>query len=412
MKQIITSLDVGSNSIKVLVGEIYRNKLFVLACSEVKSRGIKKGLVTDKDLLTESIKEAVKRTEDVIGIKIDKLVLIVPSYYADFIEGEGYTTLTNEEKIIKGVDITRALQASVYNRVKPNLELVSVTPTEFIIDEREIVSDPKEMKAHKLTVNTVLGTIPKKNIYVLMNILESLGIKVVDLSFGGYADYYEFRRNDYKNSLGAVINIGSDKTEVSIINKDILVSSETLEIGGKNIDRDISYIYDLSLEDSKKLKEHFALAHKNSASINEIIECLTKNNEHIKINQYEVSEIVYSRLREILDLSKKQINLLTKKELSYIIVTGGTTEVEDFDKVFKEIFGKNMQVTRVKDLGVRNNRYSSALGVIKLYYEKLKFRDKLASTIDEEAEENMFTSKKKIDKNNLLGKVFSYFFDN
>jgi len=137
---------------------------------------------------------------------------------------------------------------------------------------------------------------------------------------------------------------------------------------------------------------------------------LTKTGEHIKINQYEVSEIVYSRIREILELSKKQINLLTKKDISYIIITGGSTEIEGFEKVFSEIFGKS--ITKVEDLGVRNNRFSTSLGVIKLYADKLNFREKIASTFSEEQEEVLFNEKKKIDGNSLLGKVYSYFFDN
>lgn len=411
MKQIITSLDLGSNSIKIIVGEIYKEKLFVLACSEVKSKGIKKGFIVDSDMALASIKDAFKRTEDVLGIKIDKVLITVPCYNADFIMSEGYTTITREEKIVNGVDITRALQASVYNKVSPNTELVSVSPAEFIIDDKEYVKDPKGMQAFKLSSNVVLGTIPKKNVYTLIGILESLGIKVVDLAFGGQSDYYEFRKPQYKDKLGVVVNIGTNKTEISIINEEILVSTEVLDVGGRNIDRDISYIYDLALDDSKSIKEKFALAHKNSASTSEIATCLTKTGEHIKINQYEVSEIVYSRVREILELSKNQINLLTKKDISYIIITGGTTEMEGFSKVYKEIFGKNVEVSKVEELGVRNNRYSSALGTIKLYYDKLKFRGLVASTINESTQEELFSEKKKID-NSLLGKVYSYFFDN
>lgn len=412
MKQIITSLDLGSSSVKIIVGEIYKNELFVLACSEVKSKGVKKGLIVDSEKAALSIKEAFKRAEDVLGIKIDKVIITVPSYYADFIKGEGYTTITRDDKIVNGNDITRALQASVYNRISPNLELVSVSPAEFIINDGEFMKDPKGVTAFKLSVNAILGTVPKKNIYTLISILESLNIKVVDLAFGGQADYFMFRHPEYKDKLGAVINIGAGKTEISIINEDILVGTEVLDAGGRNIDRDISYIYDLSLEDSRKIKEKFALAHKSNASTSEIIDCLTKNDEHIKINQYEVSEIVYSRVREILELSKKQINLLTKKDISYIIITGGTTEIDGFNKVYQEIFGKNAEVTRVETLGVRNNRYSTVIGIIRLYYEKLKFRSRVATTIKEEDQEYMFRDKKKIDGSSLLGKVYSYFFDN
>lgn len=412
MKQIITSLDLGSNSIKIVVGEIYKDELFVLACTEVRSKGVKKGLIVDSEATMMSLKEAIKRTEDVLGIKLNSVIISIPSYNATFQREEGTTNINREDKKVIGEDITRSLQDSVYNKISPNLELVSITPAEFLINDKELVKDPKGMEAYKLSVSSILGTVPKKNVYTLISILETLGVRVVDLAFGGQADYYAFRSEEYKDKIGAVINIGTNKTEVSIIAEEILVSTEIIDIGGRNIDRDISYIYDLAIDDSRQIKESFALSHKSLASTSEIVTCLTKNNEHIKINQYEVSEIVYSRVREILEMSKKQINLLTKRDISYIIITGGTTEIDGFDKVFGEVFGKNMKVTRLETLGVRNNRYSTVLGIIRLYYEKLKFRNKFATTIREEEQDNMFRDKKKIDGSSLLGKVYSYFFDN
>ena len=285
MKQIITSLDIGTNSIKLIVGEIYKEKLFVLAVSKVNSKGIKKGMVVNEEEVILSLKDAFKEVEGVIGTKINKVILCVPSYFASFVKSEGYTTISRDEMIVTGEDITRSLQASVYNRVSPNLELVSVSPMYFIINEKEVVTDPKGMEAFKVSANTMLAMAPKKSIYPLIAILENLGVKVVDLSFGGICDYYEFRTDKMKDKNVAVINIGHAKTEVSIIKEDTLINTEVLDIGGRNIDRDISYIYDLKLEDSKKLKETFAVAHKEKASMNDICEVLTKSEENIKINQ-------------------------------------------------------------------------------------------------------------------------------
>ena len=412
MKQIITSLDIGSDNIKLIVGEMYKEELFVLASSNIKSKGIKKGLIVNEEEATNAIKETFRIVEDILGIKLTRVILTVPSYSATFVKSEGYTTISRDDMTVTGEDITRSLQASVYNRVSPNMELVSITPDYFILNEKEVVNDPKGKEAFKVSVNSILGIVPKKNIYPLITILENMGIKVVDLSFGGLSDYYEFKTKEMDSLTGAVINIGHYKTEVSIIKEGKLKNVEVLEIGGRNIDRDISYIYDLNLDTSKNLKENFSLAHKENASTSEIIECITKNEEKIKINQYELSDLVHSRVREILELSKKEINLLTKDEIRYIIVTGGTTEIEGFNSVLKEVFGKNIKTSRVNELGVRNNIYSTSLGFIKLYYDKLKFRERFASTITESEQEELFSEKKKNNDNSILGKVYSYFFDN
>ena len=45
-------------------------------------------------------------------------------------------------------------------------------------------------------------------------------------------------------------------------------------------------------------------------------------------------------------------------------------------------------------------------------FDKLKFRERFASTITESEQEELFSEKKKNNDNSILGKVYSYFFDN
>ncbi len=412
MKQIITSLDIGTSTIKLIVGEIYNKRLNVLVCSEVKSKGVKKGIIVNPELALESLKEVFKKSEDILETKIKNIIVCIPAYYAEFELCEGYTTISRENGLVNGDDIVRALQASVYNKIPANKELISIMPLEYIINEEEVVKDPKDMSATRLSVKTVISLTPKKNVYGIVSLLDSMGIRVSDICFNSLADYHEFKTDDMEDTQVALINIGDEKTEVSIINNDVLINTMVLDIGGKNIDRDIMYAYAVDRKTAILLKEKFALADKNNASSNEVDEVLNKDGIKIKINQYEISEIVHLRLKEILDLSKKQINLLTKKENSYIIVTGGTTELVGAEELIEETLGKSSILGEVTELGVRSNKYSSALGIIKYYYRKLSFRNKKASTMTEEEIEVLFNNKKKSTNNTILGKIFGYFFDN
>ena len=410
MKEIISSLDIGSSSIKLVVGEMYNEELHVLCVSEVKSKGVKKGIIVDPEQALISLKEVFRRSEEMLNIKINKVILIVPSYYAEFLVTEGYSTITNPEGIVETHDIIRTLQACVYNKVPNNKEFIAITPVEFKINDDKKVKDPKGMKAEKLYCKAVLSLAPKKNVYTCVSLLENIGVSVVDINFGSVCDYFEFKNEEMDKKNTAVINIGEEKTEVSIFKKGILIETETIDLGSKNIDRDICYIYDINRSRARELKEKFALAHKRNASTSWSEEVLTNNEENIRINQYEISEIIYSRIKEILELSKKQINLLTKLEISYIIITGGATEENDFNLVVEEVFGNDIKVYKVKEIGCRHNKYSSVLGFIKYYHDKLSFRNKLAYTVDEELQSELLNSRK-TNNNTILGKIYGYFFN-
>lgn len=409
MKEIISSLDIGSSTIKLVVGEVYKSEVHVLAVSEVKSKGVKKGIIVNPEEAIISLKEVFSRCEEMLNIKIDKVILTIPSYYAEFSIVDSEISIDNEEGEITSKDLVKVLTSCVHNKVASNKEFVGLMPIEFVINGNKKVKNPTGYKASKVKCKAVMSTSPKKNVYTSITLLENLGVSVVDINFGATADYYEFKTSEMDKKNTAIINIGDEKTEVSIVKKGILIDTENIEVGSRNIDRDICYIYDISRKKASELKEKFALASKRNASTSWSEDVVNNKGENIKISQYEISEIIYSRIREILQLAKKQINILTKLEISYIIFTGGATELNDFELVVNEIYGQEVNTYNVKEVGCRNNKYSTAIGLIKYYHDKLSFRSKLAYTVSKEKQEELINIKKS--NNTILGKIYGYFFN-
>lgn len=411
MKHVYTSIDIGTDTIKVAVCEVFNNKLNLLAASSVKSEGIKKGLIVNEELAKEKIEQALSEVEDMLGINIKKIIVSIPSYDASFTLVNGKTSI-NEDIGVLGKDISRVLENGVKNADIGSYEVVNILPIDFGLDLEKGIIDPKGKSGKILTSRSVLVTVPKKNIYSIINLLENLGLEVVDISINPVGDINIFKNKDTETKVGAIINIGYDTTNVSIYNKGIIIKNSILELGSRNIDNDISYIYKVSNSDSIKLKEKFALAHKRYAGKNNFYEITNKLGEKIKINQFELSEVVMSRIEEILVLARKEINLLTKREVDYIIITGGTSSMDNFQVVTEEILGNNASIGNIRILGVRNNKYSCVVGNIINFINNLKLKN-IDYTMIEELEDF------KPNKNNImnvinetmLGKVFGYFFN-
>lgn len=410
MRKVYTSVDLGSDSIKIMVGEIFNKKLNVLATSVVKSRGIKKGLIVNATEVLSSLKSAIKEIEKKIGITIDKVIASVPSYYSNFEVVNAEIDVDKVDFRITGADIVNVLKASIKDKIKKDRELVTIIPIYFIVDGKKNIKDPKGLIAKKLGVKAMMVTTPSKNVQSIISIFNSIGIEVIDVNLGSIADYTEFKNNATEAGLSLIINIGYDITTVSIFNKGIIINSEVIQIGGKNIDNDISYVFKIDSKESSKLKEHFAVAHKKFSRINETKECININKDLISINQYDISQIVMSRLTEILNLSKKQSYLLTNREISYIIITGGTSEIPGMSYLVDEMFTLDAKVGNIDTIGIRDNKYSTVSGLIRCFNEKLELRDRSYSMIDFDNEDN--DKKVDISDTSVLGKVFGYFFDN
>lgn len=410
MKHIYTSLDIGSDTIKIVVCELYQNRLNLLASSSFKSKGIKKGLITDVELATSSIKQAIREVEDMLGIKIRKIITSVPSFNAEYTIIKGSTNINSS--IVNSTDVMNVLEEAVKNNPYVAREMVTVLPVDYSIDDKAFIKVPNGMSGNVLSCRAVLVTTPKKNVYSVIGLLESIGLEVVDISLNNIGDLYAFNNKSFEDKIGAIINIGSEITDVSLYNKSVLVKSSIINMGGKNIDNDISYIYKLDIPTAKNLKLKFALAHKKNASVNDIVEVKSAYQDNLKINQFEISEVVMSRLEEILKCAKKEINLLTSKKIDYIIITGGTSNMPGFEHVVYDVFGENANIGNVKMLGIRNNIYSSCIGNIVYFISKLKLKNKDYSMIsdNEVYQITSMTSKKLNTTDSMLGKLFGFFF--
>lgn len=402
MKKIYTSIDIGSDTIKFVVAELYKEKLHILHSSSIKSKGIRKGLIIDSNLMVNSIKDGIKVVSNDLGFQIKKVIVNVPSYNAKFMYVTNKIEI-NEE--ITTEDINKVIKSSVYGKIDSDYELVTVLPLEFVINESDSVEYPIGLKANTLEIKGIMITVPKKNIFSVVSVMESAGLEVVDITLSGLSDYSEVKRDNIKNKVGAIINIGHDITNVSVFNKGKLMNTEVLQIGGHNVEKDIAYVFGINVIDARTIKEKFSFAHKRFVTLTDTYEIKNNDEKLIKIGQLEVTEVVMSRLTEILNYAKKQILLLTKKNIEYIIITGGTIEMKYFKNLVYEILGKDVIIYLMKDIGIRDNKYISAFGSIKYFIEKMTIRGKDYSMISPLDEELLLTpeSKTRRDKVGIAG---------
>ena len=405
MRKIYTSIDIGSDTFKFLVGEAYQNKINVLAATTVKAKGIRKGLIIDANLAINTIKDGIKILNEDLGFEIKKVIVNIPDYNVNFMYVTGKI---NVDGIIDNSAINKVIKDSVYNKLDKDYELVTVVPLDFVIDGKEGNMYPVGKEANVLESKGIMISVPKKNIYTVLSIMAGAGLEVEDITISGLADYAQVRTNKLDNKVGAIINLGHETTNVSIINHGKIMNTETIQLGGINIENDITYIFGTNIIDARTIKEKFAAAHKRFTNLNDTFELTNNLGTLVKLNQLEVTEVVQSRLAEILKLARKQINLLTKKEIEYIVITGGLTEIKSFKNLVYEILGKDVIIYLMDEVGIRNNKYTTCIGMIKYFIEKMTVRGKDYSMISLDDEELLLTPDEKKKKDKVVGvpKIF------
>ena len=408
--QLITSLDIGNEEIKVIVASAFDNKCNVLASTSIRSSGIKKNTIYNEKKLRESVKLAILKTEEKIGMKIKEVILLIPSNTAKMTIETGLVDI--KDNIVRGSDIKRVLADAKKDTFDDTRELVSVLPISFTVDDNISVSNPIGEEGNKLFVKAVVSTSLKSEIYPLISIVSSLGISIVDIVHKSQADYYTVSNNSLDRKLGCVINMGGNVTTVSIFNKGIMIKNSYIPLGSSSVDKDISFVYKVDVKTARHLKETFALAVPRYADKYDSIDVVTLENKSITVTQSEISKVIESRLNEILKLAKNEINRLTKREISYIIVVGGISELAGFNYIVEDVLSRNASCLDMQQMGARHNKYTSAFGAIKYFYKKCLLTEEDISMFPQDVVETFLSPKKRnTGSENIVSKFLHHFYD-
>lgn len=413
MRKIMSSLDIGYASIKLIVAEINKKKLYVLTSSIVNNDAVKKDMTIDYDILEGIIKKLLSDAKEKLGIEIKKTLLTIPTDSASFTINRARIDIKNEDNLITVDDMIKVVNLSGKNVVQDNMELVNITPLYYTLDDSSKTDIPVNTFSRSLEVKSIITSSSKDDVYKYLRVLDNLGVSVVDISYDVVGNYFAFKSDDMDTTCGIIIDIGYLSTSISVYNKGVLVNTLKIKVGSLNVLKDISYVYKISLDNAKEVYKKLGLGSSKNANNLEKIELKDNNGDKLIINQVNLSEIIESRVQEILSMAKKQINTLTKRQISYIICTGGIANIGDFDLNVLEIFGKNARIGYINTIGIRDTRYASTFGLIKWYdyNAKLKNYDYSILNLEEQEEFSKEESEAKTSSNSIIGKVFDYFFE-
>lgn len=412
MNSIYTGIDLGTNSVKIVVLEKSNNGFNVLTSVSSVSSGIKNGQIEDTKKCVSSVRSALRKANDMLGIKITKVVVCIPPTNCNMDIVVGSVKVLDPDKIV-GEDVSNVLKDSLRGQIPENCELVTAIPISFTVDDKDNIKDPKGMKGELLETKVVISTVEKEPLYRILEVLKLSGVEAIDIAFTSTGDYYTLKNSTFDKEVGAIINIGELTTNISIFNKGIQIKNSTIPVGSYNVGKDISYIFKVDNNVACELKEKFAVSMESLADINDVLEVNTISGEKKEISQVGVSKVVEARIREILKLAKNEIKNLTNREIRYIIITGGLSELAGFQYIVEEELGLKAKVCNITAMGIRHNKYSSVYGTVKYYDDKMTLRGISTSMVNSQDVDSITsTAERVINTENIISKVFGHFFDN
>ena len=253
-----TGLDIGTSSIKVLVAEFIDGSMNVIGVSNVKSSGVKDGIIVDIDAAAKSIKTAIEQAEEKAGIVIEQVNVGLPANLLQIEPTQGMIPVSSESKEIKDEDVESVVRSALTKSITPEREVISLVPEEFIVDGFQGIHDPRGMMGIRLEMRGLIYTGPTTILHNIRKTVERAGIQVENIVISPLA-MTRAVLNEGEREFGAtVIDMGGGQTTVATMRAQELQFTNIYPEGGEYITKDISKVLKTSIALHYILSEFFA----------------------------------------------------------------------------------------------------------------------------------------------------------
>ena len=201
-----------------------------------------------------------------------------------------------------------------------NYNIVHIIVNNYKIDNIDYSYLPNEIKCHFISLDIIFICLPSDLALYFKNIFSKSNIVIDKIICSSYAKSIHYKENLNLNEHTSFIDVGFEKTSIISYDNDKILSLDVLPIGGNHITKDISYILEMELEQSEKIKLNFGQVSKLSDEKDASVEMLQK--------------IIFARTEEILELSVKAIesNSLMKGNFKMILMGDGSKILDNRHK--------------------------------------------------------------------------------
>lgn len=359
-----TGLDIGTNSIKVLVAELRNGELNVIGVSNAKSKGVKDGIIVDIEAAAAAIKSAISQAEEKAGISIKSVNVGLPGNLLQVEPTQGMIPVTSDTKEITDQDVENVVKSALTKSMTPDREVITFIPEEFIVDGFQGIRDPRGMMGVRLEMRGLLYTGPRTILHNLRKTVERSGVQVENIIISPLA-LVRSVLNEGEREFGAtVIDMGAGQTTVATIRNQELQFTNILQEGGDYVTKDISKVLKTSQKLAEGLKLNYGEAYPSLAS-NETFQVeVIGEVEPVEVTERYLAEIISARIKHIFEQIKQELERRHLLDLpGGIVLIGGNAILPGVVELAQEVFGVGVKLYVPNQVGIRNPAFAHVISL-------------------------------------------------
>src|SRR5687768_7857107 len=234
-ERLVAGLDIGSARttaiIAEVVGELPKHPtLRVLGVGQARTAGMRRGVVSDIEETTKSVRKALADAERMAGVQVEAVYAGIAGEHVQAMTSKGIVAVSGSE--ITRADVARANDVARAQPVPQDRELLHAIPQEYTVDKNQGIRDPIGMVGTRLETEMYLVTIGSSPATNLRKSVERAGYQVKELVLEPLASALAVLTEDERELGVSLVELGAGTTDIAIFHEGKI---RHLEIGRAHV---------------------------------------------------------------------------------------------------------------------------------------------------------------------------------
>ena len=351
-KNYIVAIDLGTSNVVIAVAERAAGGRLALRCVVSKpSQGVKAGMITNIEQVSNAIKSAVDAVNEALGVRITEAYTGISGDFVRCARHTDHVFTSDPQNGVNRTDV-EALFERMRNVQAPDDEtIMERIPQNYLVDENQEVADPVGSFGKRLasTFNFILCA--KTPIERLNLALRRLGIRSLGMYANALATAAAVLTPDEKEEGAVLVDIGGGVTDVAVYYRNVLRYIATIPMGAGAVNNDIRTLGILERHvDSLKRKFGSALA---ELAPNKMVSVKGRTAKETKdILLYNLAVVIEARMRDIAEYVAQEIkDSGYGDKLAYgIVLSGGSAQLKHVDELFRQVTGMDVRIGTAEEI--------------------------------------------------------------
>lgn len=329
---IIVGIDIGSHTIRTVVGEMgfEGSAPRVLAIGSSPASGVRRGLVVDIQDALVALRNSISFVERASSYKVQEAYVGVGGVNIEMVSSHGLVAVSRADSEVSSEDVERVLSQAQAISLPPNKEIIHVIPKEYIIDGVGGIKDVVGMKGVRLEVNALLVLASSPFIANLEKLVAEAGVNLRGFVLSSLAASRAVLSKRQRELGSLVVDIGGATSDISVFEEGDLVHSGVFPVGSSHITNDIAIGLKINIDLAEKVKLHHGTSSIGEINKREIINLAELDPEDDgTVARLQVIEIIEARLVEIFSLVSRELKSIKRDGLlpAGVVLVGGGSKI-------------------------------------------------------------------------------------